>query len=44
MEALNFIKAREDIDAVLLDVMMPEMDGYATCRRSGNSKPVTICR
>jgi diguanylate cyclase (GGDEF)-like protein len=32
MEALNFIKAREDIDAVLLDVMMPEMDGYATCR------------
>ncbi len=44
-EALEFIREREAIDAVLLDVMMPEMDGYATCReirkmRSKDELPV----
>jgi diguanylate cyclase (GGDEF)-like protein len=31
-EAVDFVRAREQVDAILLDVMMPEMDGYATCR------------
>ncbi len=27
------ILARESVDLILLDIMMPEMDGYALCRR-----------
>jgi len=32
-EALDVLGQRIDIDAALVDVMMPEMDGYATMRR-----------
>lgn len=31
-QALDFL-ARERVDAVLLDLMMPDMDGFETCRR-----------
>jgi CheY-like chemotaxis protein len=32
-EALEVLNQRNDIDAALVDVMMPEMDGYETMRR-----------
>jgi CheY-like chemotaxis protein len=32
-EAINLVEATEDLSLVLMDVMMPEMDGYETMRR-----------
>ncbi len=32
-EAINLVETTEDLSLVLMDVMMPEMDGYETMRR-----------
>lgn len=45
LEALD-VYSRGNADAVLMDVMLPEMDGFETCRRiknrNGKSIPVII--
>ena len=32
-KALDILQSNPDIDLVLLDVVMPKMDGYEVCRR-----------
>jgi two-component system, OmpR family, response regulator MprA len=44
-EALAFLRERGAADAVVLDVLMPELDGLEACRRlraSGNDVPVLM--
>ena len=31
-DGLELLKATPDVDAILIDIMMPEMDGYETMR------------
>jgi CheY-like chemotaxis protein len=35
-QAIEIIRSRPDIDVVLMDIMMPEMDGYQTMREIRN--------
>src|SRR5439155_4974800 len=43
LEALETISARPDVGLVLLDLMMPGMDGYEVCQRlSGNAATAHI--
>ncbi|UFH52762.1 response regulator [Spirosoma sp. KNUC1025] len=35
-EALNLLKTDEEIDAILIDMMMPDMDGYEAIPRIKN--------
>ena len=40
-EALDIIKNR-DIDVVILDIMMPKLDGYSTCKEIKKIKDIPI--
>ena len=41
LQALRFLK-EQDFDAVLLDIMMPELDGFSVCRAARKNSDVPI--
>lgn len=41
MEAVNIVKS-EDFDAVVLDVMMPRLDGFSTCKEIKKIKNIPV--
>ena len=41
LQALRFLE-EQDFDAVLLDIMMPELDGFSVCRAARKSSDVPI--
>ena len=41
MEAIEICK-KQDFDLIILDVMMPELDGFSTCREIRKIKPIPV--
>lgn len=41
MEAIEICK-KEDFDVIILDVMMPELDGFSTCREIKKEKDIPV--
>jgi two-component system response regulator ResD len=41
-EALDLFMAQSDIDLIILDVMMPEYDGWAVCREIRKTSQVPL--
>lgn len=42
LQALNIFKKQKDIDMVLLDIMMPEIDGWEVCRKIRETSGIPV--
>ncbi len=42
LEAINIFKKNKDIDMALLDIMMPEIDGWEVCRKIRETSAVPV--
>lgn len=41
-EALNLVKSNNDIDLIIMDIMMPKMDGFTACKEIKKFKNIPI--
>jgi len=42
LEALDYMKAHDDYDLVVLDLMLPQMDGFDVCKKIRQSSSIPI--
>jgi DNA-binding response OmpR family regulator len=41
-EAIDFVKFNQDIDLIVMDIMMPELDGFSACKEIKKIKNIPI--
>ncbi len=42
MEAVEYCRAHNDIDLIIMDIMMPELDGFSACREIRKTRDVPV--
>lgn len=42
MEAVEYCRSHDDIDLIVMDIMMPELDGFSACREIRKTRDVPV--
>lgn len=42
MEAVEYCRKKDDIDLIVMDIMMPELDGFSACREIRKTRDVPV--
>ena len=42
MEAIDYCRENADVDLIVMDIMMPELDGFSACREIRKMRDVPV--